>query len=36
MQDTPGELTREELRAEIRGLNDRQQAELGDGAVSAW
>jgi len=28
MQDTPGDLTREELREEIRGLNDRQQAEL--------
>lgn len=28
VQDTPGDLTREELREEIRGLNDRQQAEL--------
>lgn len=28
VQDTRGDLSREELREEIRGLNDRQQAEL--------
>lgn len=28
VQDTPGDLTREELRKEISGLNDRQKAEL--------
>jgi Protein of unknown function (DUF3775) len=28
IQDTPGDLTREELRKEIVGLNDRQKAEL--------
>ncbi len=44
VQDTPGDLTREELREEIRGLNDRQQAELvallwmgrGDTEVEEW
>ena len=28
VQDTPGDLTREEIREELQGLNDRQQAEL--------
>lgn len=28
VQETPGDLTREELREEIGGLNDRQKAEL--------
>jgi hypothetical protein len=28
LQDNPGDLTREEVRREIRGLNRRQQAEL--------
>lgn len=33
VQDTPGDLTREELREDIRGLNDRQQAEFGGAAL---
>jgi len=28
LQETPGDLSREEVREEIQGLNDRQQAEL--------
>jgi hypothetical protein len=44
VQDTRGDLSREELREEIRGLNERQQAELvallwtgrGDAEPEAW
>lgn len=44
LQDTPGDLSREELREEIRGLDDRQQAELvallwtgrGDAEAEDW
>lgn len=44
VQDTRGDLSREELREEIRGLNERQQAELvallwtgrGDAEPESW
>lgn len=44
VQDTPGDLTRQEIREEIRALNERQQAELvallwigrGDAEPEAW
>jgi uncharacterized protein DUF3775 len=44
VQDSPGDLSRQEVHAEIRGLNERQQAELvallwtgrGDAEPEAW
>jgi Protein of unknown function (DUF3775) len=44
LQDSPGDLSRDEVRQEIRGLNERQQAELvallwtgrGDAEPESW